>query len=114
MQRSTNAHQWSFIWIVASTPDGYQVAFVALGSEPGPEPGGHQPQSAVDHTAPPGPVDGCPPSVPHQRTPFGEVPPPPLNATAAAALGRVFSSALTASHIEPQPLTMEWGRGGGV
>ena len=54
--------------MVTSTPEGYQYAPVLLGGAPVPDPDGHQPQAAVDQTAPPLPSLGFPPSVPHQRT----------------------------------------------
>lgn len=90
-------------WIVTSTPLGYQLALVALGGWPSPLPSGHHPHVVVAQHAPPLPKPGEPLSVPHQRTGFAEVPPPPLKATAFAALGRVLMSAFTLSHMSPQP-----------
>ena len=71
-----------------------------MGGAPEPEPSGHQPQSAVDHTV--GTPLGTPPSVPHQRTGWSDVPPPPLKATASRALVE-RTSAPTSSQMEPQP-----------
>jgi hypothetical protein len=60
---------------VKSTPEGFQIAFVEFGGQPGPSP---SPQSVAQMSGYPG---GEPDSVPHHLTGLFEIPTPP-NATA--------------------------------